>query len=276
MIQPRNSKFKIHNSKFGNSQSAIRNRKSEIENSLMQRITAEIRARLPDATAIIFFGSRVAGVADTFSDYDVLVLLPDGLEEDERRRVKREMQTAFPGVKLDMVLGSERWLRARMPYEPFYRFWLKESVVTWGKGPNIKRFPPLATGAMKSYLGIVGAEIDFAAAVEDRRVGSRIGLNALEMLLEIDHAFKHNYSTRAVRQAMGTLVGSDLVARVRNPKSKLAEKDQRALLRMARAKYRAVKAMLEAMPENSADRRWRKQCLARSHANSGSNPPRNV
>jgi uncharacterized membrane protein YccC len=72
------------------------------------------------------------------------------------------------------------------------------------------------------------------------------------------------------------LVGSDLVARVRNPKSKLAEKDQRALLRMARAKYRAVKAMLEATPENSADRRWRKQCLARSHANSGSNPPRNV
>jgi predicted nucleotidyltransferase len=54
------------------------------------------------ATAIIFFGSRVAGLADAFSDYDVLVLLPEGLEEDERERVKKEIQATFPKIKLDL------------------------------------------------------------------------------------------------------------------------------------------------------------------------------
>lgn len=243
---------------------------------LMKQITAKIRARLPGATAIIFFGSRIAGLADEFSDYDVLVLLPEGLEETERERVKKEMQAAFPKIKLDLLFGSERWLRSRMTYEPFYRFWLKESVTTFGKPPSIKRFPPLATGAMKSYLGIVEAEIALAGAIEDRRAAGQIGLNALEILVEIDHAYKYDYSTRTVKLAMKTLVGDDLVARIRNPKRRLAEQDLRKLLRTTRAKYRAVRATLDAMPENISDRRWRSQWQKRSRANKSSNLPRSA
>jgi predicted nucleotidyltransferase len=40
---------------------------------LVQKITTKLRARLPQASAIIFFGSRVAGCADEFSDYDVMI-----------------------------------------------------------------------------------------------------------------------------------------------------------------------------------------------------------
>lgn len=243
---------------------------------LMKQITAKIRARLPGATAIIFFGSRIAGTADAYSDYDVLVLLPEGLEETERARVKKEMQAAFPKIKLDLLFGSERWLRARMTYEPFYRFWLKESVTAWGKGPNINRFPPLSTSAMKSYLGIVGSEIDLAAAVENCHGGTRIALDALEMLLEIEQSFKYSYSTRLVREAMSVLVGSDLMTRIRNPKSRLLERERRAILRITRAKYRAVRAALDAMPENISDRRWRNQWQKRSRANKSSNLPRNA
>ena len=286
MRRIRNSKFKIRNS---SSQSAIRNPSAEFTLSeveglrtgpqsvdpLMRQITRKIRARLPNATAIIFFGSRVAGAADAFSDYDVLVLLPEGLEMDERKHVKEEMQAAFPDITLDLLFGSERWLRARLPYEPYYRFWLKDSLTTWGK-TNIKRFPPLATGAMKSYLGILKAEIDLAAALENCRGGSRVGIEALELLVQIDRGFKRDYSERSVKQALNDLVGADLIARVRNPQRRLVEKDRRVLLRVARAKYRAVKALLDALPENSADRRWRRQWEARSRANRSSNQPRSV
>lgn len=250
------------------------NRK-QTSDPLMQRITAKIRACLPDATAIIFFGSRVAGTFDAFSDYDVMVVLPDGLEQEARVRVKRKVQAAFPNVKLDLVFGSERWLRAHLPYEPFYRFWLKNSLTTWGK-MNIQRFPPLATGAMKSYIEILKAEIDLAAVVDDRRAAGRIGIEALELLVQIDQAFKHNYSVRAVKEIVSALVGADLERRVRNPHQKLNEQDRDILVRIARRKYRAVKAALEAVPENISDRRWRKKWEARSRANRSSNLAHNA
>ena len=235
----------------------------------MQQITKEIRHRLPKATAVVFFGSRVAGFADAFSDYDVLVLLPDGLELDERKQIKQEIQSLFQDIKLDLLFGSERWLRSRLPFEPYYRFWRKESYTTYGK-VSIKRFPPLATGAMKSYLGILKAEIDLAEAV-DRRRGSRIALDALELLIEIDQGFKSDYSVRSTKETLNRLVGMNLIGKIRNPKSRLKEQDLRFLLRVARSKYRATKAMLEMLPETSSDRRWRKRCQAHSRANRSSN-----
>ena len=242
---------------------------------LMRQITAKLRARLPDANAILFFGSRVSGGSDRFSDYDVLVLLPRGLDLQERKRIKQEIQTAFLDIKLDIVLGSERWLRARLPYEPFYRFWLKNSVATWGE-TRIKRFPPLAVGAMKSYLGILESEIDLAAALEDRRMGSRISIDTLELLVQIDQAFKRDYSVESVKRIMNELVGVNLISRTRDPKSKLTENDRRTLVRIARTRYRAVKALLETMPENASDRRWRRRWEARSRANRSANPPRSA
>jgi predicted nucleotidyltransferase len=241
---------------------------------LMQQITDAIRARLPQATAIIFFGSRVAGVADAFSDYDVMVVMPDGLDMDERKRVKQELQSSFPNAKLDLVFGSERRLRSSLPYYPFYRFWLKDSVATWGK-INIKRFPPLSVGAMKSYLGILKAEIELADALEDRHRGSRVGIEALELLTEIELGFKRDYSTRAVKQAVTEFVGSDLVLRIRDPHSRLTEKDRQLLVHRARKKYRLVKAMLETMRQTSSDRRWRKK-WAGNRAKKSSKAERNA
>ncbi len=103
----------------------------------MNRITATIRARLPGASAIIFFGSRVAGTADAFSDYDVLVLLPGGLDLDERIRVQEEMQAAFPKVDLDLLIGSERWLLGGLRVEAYYRFWLENGIATFGRIPRM-------------------------------------------------------------------------------------------------------------------------------------------
>jgi predicted nucleotidyltransferase len=235
----------------------------------MRRIIKAIRARLPNATAIIFFGSRVAGVDDAFSDYDVMVVLPNGLEQEERMRVKKKLQAEFPNVKLDLLFGSERWLRAHLPYEPFYRFWLKNSLTTWGE-MHIKRFPPLATGAMKSYIEILKAEIDLATVFDDRRAASRLGIEALELLVQIDQAFKHDYSIRSVKGIVNALVGADLARRIRDPHQTVNKQDRDIVVRVARYKYRAVKSMLETMPENISDRRWRKKWEARSRANRSS------
>jgi len=56
---------------------------------LHQAITKELRALVPDATAIIFFGSRVQGLASPTSDYDIMVLTPTGVDLEERERIKR-------------------------------------------------------------------------------------------------------------------------------------------------------------------------------------------
>lgn len=249
--------------------------KSETYDPLMQSITDVLRARLPQATAIIFFGSRVAGVADAFSDYDVLVVMPEGLEEDERNQVKQEIQKQFPTIKLDVLFGSERWLRARLPYEPYYRFWLKNSLTTWGK-VNIKRLPPLAVGAMQSYSGILKAEIEMAAVIENCRRASRIGINAVELLFEIEQGLKSDYDLRSVRRGMSELLGEDLIERIRDPHRRLTEKDRRRLVRLARAKFRAVAATLARTPQTSSDRRWSRKWAARSRASKSSNRARSA
>lgn len=59
-------------------------------------ITRKIRTLVPDATAIIFHGSRVHGLPAPTSDYDILVLTPTRVEFDDRNLVKKRLEETFP------------------------------------------------------------------------------------------------------------------------------------------------------------------------------------
>lgn len=222
MRQMRNSKFKIRNSKL---QPAVRNRESQIRNSksvdpLMRQITRKIRARLPNATAIIFFGSRVVGVADAFSDYDVLVLLPEGLESDERKRVKNKVQAAFPRVKLDLVFGSERGLCGNLRVEAHYRFWLENGIATFGRVPRVDRYPPLYKDALDSRLNIIGSEIKVVEAWSRNLQQEANGyLGILKHLVLIEHALDGDYSSQSVWTDVEKLVHPELIRALRDPKA---------------------------------------------------------
>lgn len=200
---------------------------------LMNRISAKIHARLPDATAIIFFGSRVAGVADAFSDYDVPVLLPEGLETDKRKRVKSEMQAAFPQVNLDMIIGSERWLLGSLRVEAHCRFWLENGIATHGHVPRLERYPPLYKDALDSRLNIIGSEIKVVEAWSRNVHQEASGyLRILKHLVLIEHALEKDYSNRSVWEEVEALLDKDLIRMLRDPRA--ARRIRRPMLQRVR------------------------------------------
>jgi predicted nucleotidyltransferase len=181
----------------------------QVSDPLVQKITAQLRARLPQASAIIFFGSRVAGCADEFSDYDVMVLLPNGLEEDARDQVKRAMRAAFPKIKLDLVFGSARALLASLRVEAHYRFWLANGIATFGQIPTIKHFPPLYKDALDSRLNVIGSEIKVVEAwSRNLHQEARGYLRILKQLVLIEHALKHDYSNRSLNADVEKMLGT--------------------------------------------------------------------
>ena len=185
---------------------------------LMRQITKEIRSRLPNATAVVFFGSRVAGVADAFSDYDVMVLLPEGLDSDERQRVKQEIQSVFPEICLDMIFGSKRWLLSSLAVEAYYRFWLENSVATFGQVPKPQQYPRLYKDAIDSRLNIIRSEIKVVEAWSRNLHQEANGyLRILKHLVLIEHALQGNYSTPSIWNELTCLLGSDLISILRDP-----------------------------------------------------------
>lgn len=98
---------------------------------------------MPDATAIIFHGSRVRGLPTPTSDYDVLVLTPKGIDPKERKRIKKTLDKTFPSLTLDPAFGSERWMRANLNREAHLRFWLENGIAVYGRIPRIGNYPPL-------------------------------------------------------------------------------------------------------------------------------------
>jgi hypothetical protein len=140
--------------------------------------------------------------ADRFSDYDVLVLLPSGLEGERRRAIEEELKRGFPSIKLDLVFGSERELLAGLPYEPYWRFWLESGVVTWGERPPVKEYPPLAKGALDSHLNIIKSQIDLAKVLNDPNQSARCCLSALKLLLLVEEALKNEYNSHKVKKAL--------------------------------------------------------------------------
>lgn len=241
----------------------------ESQEPIMLEITRRLREELPEATAIIFFGSQAAGLANRFSDYDVMVFLPDGLERKRRRAVEK-MKEEFPCHKLDLAFGSERSLLHSLPYEPYHRFWLESGVVTWGKKPSVKEYPPLAKGALDSHLNIIKSQIDLARVLDDRRQTAQSCLSVLKMLLLIEKALQNEYDSRVVQNELEDLVGKELIERARDPHSELEQRDSRKLFRMALDRYHLVKGLVDRMGENESDRQWREQWQARPAANEGS------
>ncbi len=210
---------------------------------LMRQITTKLRARLPAANAIIFFGSRVAGVADEFSDNDVLVLLPKGLEETERERVKKEIRAAFPKIKVDLLFGSERWLLRNLRVEADYRFWLENARATFGRVPKVNKYPPLYKDALDSRLNIIHSEIKVVEAWSKTLQQEANGyLGILKHLVLIEHALRGNYSNQSVWEDVEGLLGVDLIHTLRNPNA-IRRMRRPMLMKVRRTTWRKLSAV---------------------------------
>jgi predicted nucleotidyltransferase len=235
-------------------------KRKRIADPLMRTITRKIRARLPDATAIIFFGSRVAGVADAFSDYDALVLLPEGLEENARARVKQEMQAAFPNAKLDLVFGSERWLRANLSREEHLRFWLENGVLTYGSLARINRYPLLYKDVLATKLDLIEARFLLAQGwSRTLYYEAQQYLRLLKQLMLIEFALQNDYRNEALWDAMRAQVHPDLLMILRDvsQRRRIRRPMVRRMERLVSRKVRTLRRDLKAshLPELLNSRR---------------------
>jgi len=178
----------------------------------LEAVVQRLREAVPQLTAIILFGSQASGSADDFSDYDLIVLVPGGIDPTRRRAIQQQLQAEFPSLHLDLVIGSERALLASLPYEPTRRFWLENGIVLWGRKPTVENYPQLAKGALLSHLNIIESEIGVAHAAEDDHTRGRVCVDALEHLLQIEHALIGDYRDTNIRQALTDLVGASFCA----------------------------------------------------------------
>ncbi len=222
-----------------------------------QAVVQRLRDILPQLTAVILFGSQASHLADDFSDYDLIVLVPDGLDPIQRRAVEQQLRSDFPSLRLDFVFGSERSLLASLPYEPARRFWLENGIALWGSKPIVENYPPLARGALLSHLNIIESEIGVARTAEDDHTRCRVCADALEHLLQIEHALAGDYRNETVRQVIAGLIGPAFLRALRDPARPIAAVDRRHLFRATRDKLRALRQRISAMPENESDRVWR-------------------
>jgi predicted nucleotidyltransferase len=166
----------------------------DVSSDLQMAITAKIRESLPEANAIIFFGSRVRGLPEPTSDYDVMVMTPTGVDPEDRDRVKGILQATFPDITLDLVFGSERYLLANLAIEPFYRFWLENGIALYGQIPHVENYPRLYRGALDSRLDIVRAEVGVVDVASRTLYQKGRGyLRILKQLMLIENALHGDY-----------------------------------------------------------------------------------
>lgn len=231
----------------------------------LQAVVRRLLELLPELTIVLLFGSHASGLADDFSDYDLLVLVPNGVEPARRKGVEEQLRAEFPSFRLDLVIGSERGLLASLRYEPTRPFWLENGIALWGRRPAVENHPPLARGALLSHLNLVEAELGVARTAEDDHACCRIGLDALEHLVQIEHALAGDYRNESIRQTLTHLIGDESYHSVRD--SAMC----RRILRVAQNKLRTLRQRVSAMPENESDYLWRERWQRREPRNVGTN-----
>lgn len=181
-------------------------------------ITKKIRELVPDATAIIFHGSRVRGLPSPTSDYDVMVFTPMGMELDDRDRIKETLKKEFPRFTVDPVFGSVRYLRATMAFEPYYRFWFENSVAAHGALPDVKPYPRLYRDALDSRLDIIRAEVGVTDVFSRTWYQKGRGyLRILKQLILIENALHGDYRNESLWASVAQTIGDPAFGILRDP-----------------------------------------------------------
>lgn len=223
----------------------------------LYRLAQEIYRRYPDLKAIVLYGSRISGGADTFSDYDVMVITEEVHGKGEKKGVERELAERL-GARVHLTVYSEKGFRKFIMTEPHIRFWLNDAVVlAEGRWPGA--LPPTAKWGYKEALHMAGGYID----VGDESRGARRAtyyLTALKIILMVGHALKLDYDYENVRREMEDLAGKGLVMAVRrnhiSPRG-IGRTQVDKLGKIVRKRLGETRSGLEAIGENESDLRWK-------------------
>jgi len=223
-----------------------------VRDPLLSQLASALYERFPQLISLAFFGSRVAGEPDEHSDYDVLLILPEGLAWKERGKAELDLERQF-GVRLQLVVTSPRGVEFYTRLEPSFRFWLKEAVIL-GKAEILNGdLPPVARqGCLGSLLE---AELDLEEAQEETTLDER-GRNyyrILRKILIVKGVIEGDYSYAWLREELRKLLGERWIALLRQPGAHFSREEVETIADIVRDKLAEVKAKAEVMSPNESD-----------------------
>ncbi|MDM8536111.1 nucleotidyltransferase domain-containing protein [Desulfobacterales bacterium HSG17] len=97
---------------------------------LLSEIKSEINRDYPLAK-VIFFGSRARGSGEIFSDWDILILIEEGLSEKQKIAIHNrlyEMELKTGEIINAIIHTKEEWNNPLMQITPFYENVTREGI----------------------------------------------------------------------------------------------------------------------------------------------------
>ncbi len=222
------------------------------KNRMLHSLTAELFTMFPELKSLVLYGSQVRGEADRFSDYDVLLILPEKTADTEEIKQKIEKKLH---IKLHLTIYSQNGYRNAMLSEPYMRFWLSEGLVFDESGITRAPLPPIPKIAYEEWLSTAKAYAETAGESGAEKRG-RYYLTALEILGLIRSALSLSYDYGAVKKRLAALLGSGTISGIRTGK-RLSTGEARLLEKSCKSEIEAIGALLRAIGYNEADIYWK-------------------
>lgn len=244
-------------------ESQVRLQELEQKNPKFYRLALEIYRKHPNLEMLALYGSQLTGRADRYSDYDALLVLPEVLNVGEKKSLKQELEKKR-GIRLHLIVCSEKTYRAMLLIEPYLKFWLNEAIILDEAGVSSTSLPPTAKFGYLEALRTAEVYFEIAEAGSPRRASYYI--TALKIALMLDHALKLDYEFKNVRSDLEKLVAADLLLAVReNPVSprKVSMKHVRELREATKRKLKEVRTKLHLLGQNESDLYWRSKLEVR-------------
>lgn len=224
----------------------------QLQDSLLPRLAAGLRERFPDLIALAFFGSRVAGEPDEYSDYDVLLVLPEGLAWRERRETEVEFEKRF-GVCLQLIATSPRGVDFYARLDPSFRFWLKDALIIGQAAVLDGNLPPIAKQGCLGSLAEAALDLEDAARKPTLYERGQDYYHILRRIIIVEKVIEGDYSYALLRQELEKLLDKDLLALLRKPRPRLKRVEVDRIAALTQKKLAEVRAKAEAMPTNESD-----------------------
>ncbi len=213
--------------------------------------------KFPLLEMLLFYGSQATLTADRFSDFDVLIVLPDAVPEGERLEFKKRAEKSL-GAKLHLTVFSRKGYESFALSEPFLRFWLSEGMVFDEAGIR-KPLPSIAKLGFEESLRT--AEVYLEASRKEGNALKKRGFLAtsLEMLLMLESALVQDFDYAEVKTRLQELAGKALLEALRRGSSLGYPLPAAALLSaVVQKKLREVTSSVKRMSGNHSDELWRK------------------
>jgi predicted nucleotidyltransferase len=223
----------------------------------LYNLTIKIFQNFPNLKMLILYGSQVFGKRDKYSDYDVLLILPE--RPENWKELVHELEK---DIKLHMTVYSEQAYKFLLISEPYLKFWLNEGLIFDESGLLSKTSPPTAKTAYFENLLTAENYLNLAKKESDSLKRAKYCLTVLEILLMIENSLNLSYDFNRVKKEIEKLFGSQLLSAIRL-KSTIQTSTSLKAVEIAFKKYGEVRKMLSLIGENESDLYWKQVVKAR-------------